>query len=157
VPAMLFGVAAVNKYYDYYQTWAAVAADLGGQGASQVVAAPAVNRASARQIAAGVLSGYFTPVRDQLGNPPKRVDPFGANAAGRRTNTPQLRVGDLPVSATIPPFWLGVGGRDRAGLRQARRFQRVLLTRQPAVRLNVVPGATPWPPGVTSCRPCCSG
>src|SRR5580704_12994739 len=28
VPAMLFGVAAVNKYYDYYQTWASAAADL---------------------------------------------------------------------------------------------------------------------------------
>src|SRR6202020_1585947 len=33
IPAMLFGVAAVNKYYDYYQTWGAVASDLGGQGA----------------------------------------------------------------------------------------------------------------------------
>jgi enterochelin esterase-like enzyme len=32
VPAMLFGVVAVNKYYDYYQTWGAVAADFGGQG-----------------------------------------------------------------------------------------------------------------------------
>src|SRR3989442_762749 len=34
VPAMLFGVAAVNKYYDYYQTWGAAAADLGPQGLS---------------------------------------------------------------------------------------------------------------------------
>ncbi len=25
IPAMLFGVAAVNKYYDYYQTWGAAA------------------------------------------------------------------------------------------------------------------------------------
>ncbi len=306
VPAMLFGVAAVNKYYDYYQTWTAVAADLGGQGTSQVAAATAVNRASARQIsamlggrineqnaaargqtlrltvpgkisqlrrtvyvylppqyfragysryrfpviellngypgtpadwvnvvgitsayqalladgavkpavllmpdpngarrtslqclnvvggpqdatylaldlpaylphllrvqppgrawgvggyseggycaanlalvyrlrygAAGVLSGYFTPDRDQLGNPPQRVAPFGGSAALRRTNTPQRRVGDLPVSATIPPFWLGVGGKDPAGLRQARRFQQVLLARQPTVRLDVVPG-----------------
>ena len=32
VPAMLFGVVAVNKYYDYYQTWGALAADFGGQG-----------------------------------------------------------------------------------------------------------------------------
>jgi enterochelin esterase-like enzyme len=32
VPAMLFGVAAVNKYYDYYQTWSAIAADVGAQG-----------------------------------------------------------------------------------------------------------------------------
>ena len=31
IPAMLFGVAAVNKYYDYYQTWGAVAADLGAR------------------------------------------------------------------------------------------------------------------------------
>ena len=26
VPAMLFGVAAVNKYYGYYQTWGSAAA-----------------------------------------------------------------------------------------------------------------------------------
>ena len=31
VPAMLFGVAAVNKYYDYYQTWGAVVADFTNQ------------------------------------------------------------------------------------------------------------------------------
>jgi enterochelin esterase-like enzyme len=30
--AMTFGIATVNKYYDYYQTWGAVAADLGSQG-----------------------------------------------------------------------------------------------------------------------------
>ena len=51
IPAMLFGVAAVNKYYDYYQTWGSIAADLGGQGASQV-AAPATDRVSARQVGA---------------------------------------------------------------------------------------------------------
>jgi hypothetical protein len=34
IPAMLFGVVAVNKYYDYYQTWGAAAADLAGQGLS---------------------------------------------------------------------------------------------------------------------------
>src|SRR5690348_16843530 len=32
VPAMLFGVAAVNKYYDYYQTWGSAAADLTVRG-----------------------------------------------------------------------------------------------------------------------------
>jgi len=31
VPAMLFGVAAVNKYYDYYQSWGAVVADFTNQ------------------------------------------------------------------------------------------------------------------------------
>jgi enterochelin esterase-like enzyme len=32
IPAMVFGIAAVNKYYDYYQTWGAMVNDLGGQG-----------------------------------------------------------------------------------------------------------------------------
>jgi enterochelin esterase-like enzyme len=40
VPAMLFGVAAVNKYYDYYQTWGAAAADLAGQGLTTVASLP---------------------------------------------------------------------------------------------------------------------
>ena len=30
LPAMLFGVAAVNKYYDYYQNWSAAISDLTG-------------------------------------------------------------------------------------------------------------------------------
>jgi enterochelin esterase-like enzyme len=33
LPAMMFGVAAVNKYYDYYQTWNAAISDLTNQGA----------------------------------------------------------------------------------------------------------------------------
>ena len=36
VPAMLFGVAAVNKYYDYYQTWGSAAADLTATGLGNV-------------------------------------------------------------------------------------------------------------------------
>jgi len=32
LPAMLFGVAAVNKYYDYYQNWNAAIADIAAQG-----------------------------------------------------------------------------------------------------------------------------
>ncbi|HEY7360842.1 MAG TPA: alpha/beta hydrolase-fold protein [Streptosporangiaceae bacterium] len=40
LPAMLFGVAAVNKYYDYYQTWGAAAADLTGQGLSTATSLP---------------------------------------------------------------------------------------------------------------------
>src|SRR5215472_16326474 len=40
IPAMLFAVAAVNQYYDYYQTWGAVAADLTGQGLSTASSLP---------------------------------------------------------------------------------------------------------------------
>jgi enterochelin esterase-like enzyme len=307
IPAMLFGVAAVNKYYDYYQTWGAAASDLGGQGSSQVATATSVNHASARQISAilgsrvnirtaaahgqtvrltvrgksshlsrtvfvylppqyfraaysgyrfpviellpgfpgspsdwinvvgitaaystlladgaavkpavlvmpdtnggrrislqclnvrhgpqdatflahdlpaylpsilrvqpqgpawgiagyseggyctanlalayrlhygvaGVMSGYFSPSDDQLGNPVHTVNPFGHDLHARQTNTPRLRITRLPVSARIPQFWLGVGGKDISGLRAARQFQRLVLARQPGVQLNVVPG-----------------
>jgi enterochelin esterase-like enzyme len=40
IPAMLFGVAAVNKYYDYYQTWGAITADFGNQGVASLPQAP---------------------------------------------------------------------------------------------------------------------
>ncbi|MBV9207668.1 MAG: hypothetical protein JO037_20210 [Actinobacteria bacterium] len=36
IPAMAFGIAAVNKYYDYYQTWGGLINDLTGQGASSI-------------------------------------------------------------------------------------------------------------------------
>jgi enterochelin esterase-like enzyme len=34
IPAMVFGIAAVNKYYDYYQTWGALFADISGSTGS---------------------------------------------------------------------------------------------------------------------------
>jgi enterochelin esterase-like enzyme len=36
LPAMAFGVASVNKFYDYYQTWGGMVNDLTGQGASSI-------------------------------------------------------------------------------------------------------------------------
>jgi enterochelin esterase-like enzyme len=33
---MMFGVASVNKFYDYYQTWGGMISDLTGQGASSI-------------------------------------------------------------------------------------------------------------------------
>jgi enterochelin esterase-like enzyme len=44
IPAMLFGVAAVNKYYNYYQTWGAIAADLSSQGAATLPKVPQFTR-----------------------------------------------------------------------------------------------------------------
>jgi hypothetical protein len=42
IPAVMFGVAAVNKYYDYYQSWGAAVADLNSQRAP-AAPAPDVN------------------------------------------------------------------------------------------------------------------
>lgn len=36
VPAMVFGIAAVNKFYDYYQTWGGMVNDLTGRGVSSI-------------------------------------------------------------------------------------------------------------------------
>ncbi len=40
IPAMLFGVAAVNRYYNYYQTWGSIAADFTNQGVASVPQVP---------------------------------------------------------------------------------------------------------------------
>jgi hypothetical protein len=36
LPAMTFGVAAVNKFCDYYQTWGGMINDVTGQGVSSI-------------------------------------------------------------------------------------------------------------------------
>jgi S-formylglutathione hydrolase FrmB len=36
IPAMAFGIASVNKFYDYYQTWGGMISDLTGQGANSI-------------------------------------------------------------------------------------------------------------------------
>jgi enterochelin esterase-like enzyme len=40
IPAMMFGVATVNKYYDYYQNWNAAISDLTNQGVQAAVNVP---------------------------------------------------------------------------------------------------------------------
>ena len=45
IPAMLFGVAAVNRYYNYYQTWGSIKADFTNQG---VASQPQVPHAAGR-------------------------------------------------------------------------------------------------------------
>jgi enterochelin esterase-like enzyme len=65
IPAMLFGVAAVNKYYDYYQTWGAAAADLTGQGLSTAASLP--SSAPAQRLTAILGEVTDTKVAAQVG------------------------------------------------------------------------------------------
>ena len=52
LPAMVFGIAAVNKYYDYYQTWGALFSDLSGQAQSiPHLSAASLKRCSSRSAA----------------------------------------------------------------------------------------------------------
>jgi enterochelin esterase-like enzyme len=89
---------------------------------------------------AGVLSGYFVPFDNQLGNPPRLVSPFGKNVKLRRANTPDDLVLSLPPGTRIPQFWLGVGSGDHSDFKNAQVFEQLLQTRQPGVVLKVVPG-----------------
>jgi enterochelin esterase-like enzyme len=88
----------------------------------------------------GVLSGYFAPSDNQLGNPPRLVNPFGGSVKLKRENTPDDLVLSLPPGTRVPQFWLGVGSGDRPDLRNAQIFEQLLQTRQPSVVLKVVPG-----------------
>jgi enterochelin esterase-like enzyme len=54
IPAVMFGVAAVNKYYDYYQTWGAAVSDLNSQRAP---AAPAPDVAALPGVQFGTFLG----------------------------------------------------------------------------------------------------
>ena len=61
MPAMLFGVLAVNKYYGYYQSWGAVMADLSNRGVSAAAGVPKVALTSGSR--SGTLDGSRTDLK----------------------------------------------------------------------------------------------
>jgi enterochelin esterase-like enzyme len=79
---------------------------------------------------AGVLSGYFAPDPNLLENPKRLVSGFGSPLQ-RRENTPMDLLQQLPATAPIAQFWLGVGGSDRGDIRIADDFRQLLELRQP--------------------------
>ncbi len=51
IPAMVFGIAVVNKYYDYYQTWGSLVTDLSGESASvPQLSAASLGKGNARSL-----------------------------------------------------------------------------------------------------------
>jgi enterochelin esterase-like enzyme len=88
----------------------------------------------------GVLSGYFAPLDNQIGSPPRKVNPFGPNLAAHRENTPDDLVTSLPPGASIPKFFIGVGNANSSDLKDAEVFAQLLQIRQPGVVLRTVPG-----------------
>jgi enterochelin esterase-like enzyme len=90
----------------------------------------------------GVLSGYFYPSRDRLAASGRLIDPFAGSSRLRRLNTPLLHVTTMPLSTHIPQFWLGAGNSNRQDVTAVRNFQQALVTRQPAITPDLVPGAS---------------
>src|SRR5260370_1026088 len=62
---------------------------------------------------AGVLSGYFAPLDNQLAGTGRPVSPFAGDDRLREQNTPLDELGSLPAATVIPRFWLAAGGAAR--------------------------------------------
>jgi enterochelin esterase-like enzyme len=96
IPAMAFGVAAVNRYYNYYQTWGSAIADITNQGIPAPTGPTTVSKPS---IESGLLAGHYVDIalaRQQGYTLPLRVH-------GRSSNITRT------VYVFLPPqyFWPG--------------------------------------------------
>jgi enterochelin esterase-like enzyme len=90
---------------------------------------------------AGVLSGYFTPLDNQLAGTGRPVSPFGGDDRLRDENTPLDELPNLPAATVIPRFWLAAGATDGQDVLSAERFWRELRPRQPDAPLTLTPGS----------------
>jgi len=95
--------------------------------------------------AAGVMSGYFSPILSQVpadnkpGGTPHQVDVFSGYPALRRINTPEEYLSQVPTSE-LPAFWLAAGAQDPSDVGAAADFRQLLLERLANVPLLIVPG-----------------
>jgi enterochelin esterase-like enzyme len=96
--------------------------------------------------AAGVLSGYFSPVRSQVpaggrpGGQPHMVDVFRGKPGLRLLNTPRAYVTRVPVNQILPAFWLAAGAQDKQDVIAALSFRQLLQTRVANVPFMAIPG-----------------
>jgi len=67
IPAAVFGIALVNSYYDYYQTWGALASDLSGSGAQSIPQIAQPTNASGAGSFQQAISAKADPVSAQAG------------------------------------------------------------------------------------------
>jgi len=96
--------------------------------------------------AAGVLSGYFAPIRSQVpagnkpGGRPLQVDVFRGHPGLQLINTPRAYVTRVPISEVLPAFWLAAGAQDKQDVIAAESFRQLLQTRVANVPFMLVPG-----------------
>ena len=98
VPAMVFGVLAVNKYYGYYQTWGAMAADLTEQGASAASGVPDV------KLAADSRSGTLDGSRSHLKTAQRQGYLIRLTVTGQRSHISRTVYVYLPPQYFQPAY-----------------------------------------------------
>src|SRR6516165_1484237 len=84
VIAMVFGILAVNRYYDYYQTWGAMLADLTHQDVGAVSGVPDIKLESGAQ--PGTLDGS----REHLELAQRHGDLLRLMVSGQRSRITRL-------------------------------------------------------------------
>ena len=95
--------------------------------------------------AAGVLSGYFAPIRSQVpagnkpGGRPLRVNVFLGHPDQQLLNTPRDYVTRAPINEVLPAFWLAAGVQDKPDVIAAENFRQLLQTRVANVPFMMVP------------------
>ena len=79
--------------------------------------------------AAGVMSGYFSPILSQVpagnkpGGKPHLVNVFLGHPGLQLINTPRAYVTRVPINDVLPAFWLAAGAEDRAGRHRRGELQ----------------------------------
>jgi len=97
VTAMAFGVLAVNRYYDYYQTWGAMMADLTHQGVDAASGVPEVKLESGVQ--SGTPSGTLDGSRGDLELAQRQGYLLRLTVTGQRSRITRLVYVYLPAQS----------------------------------------------------------
>ena len=96
--------------------------------------------------AAGVMSGYFSPIMsevpagDKPGAKPRLVNVFGGHPDLQAVNTPSSYVTRVPINDILPGFWLAAGAQNRQDVIAAANFKQLLQTRVANVPFVIIPG-----------------
>jgi enterochelin esterase-like enzyme len=108
---------------------------------------------------AGSLSGYFAPVESQVplggkaGGTPVDVNDFAHSKRLLLINSPDEYITRVPVTVSVPQFFLAAGAADEGDVQGAELFRQELLLRDADVPLTIIPGgghqATVWRAALT--------
>jgi enterochelin esterase-like enzyme len=108
---------------------------------------------------AGSLSGYFSPVESQVplggkaGGTPVDVNDFAHSKRLLVINSPNEYITRVPVTVSVPQFFLAAGAADEGDVQAAELFKQELLLRDADVPLDIIPGgghqATVWRASLT--------
>jgi enterochelin esterase-like enzyme len=108
---------------------------------------------------AGSLSGYFSPVESQVplhgkvGGAPVDDNDFARSKKLMTLNSPDEYITRVPVTVSVPQFFLAAGAADAGDVQAAETFKQELLLRDADVPLAIIPGgghqATVWRAALT--------